>query len=136
MVMRGLAVVGALALVVTGCTSHAPPRSVAISTEPATAVTAIKDSQGAVNTAARFQEPNLLLLQHYGSTTCPGVVSAISRLAARKVGVTIWQDYGSCTSDAKAFLSRVCLPQGVDSASPIEVRIKFRSGSETVTATR
>ena len=111
------------------CASSDPPRSVATSTQEATGYPR-QDERPA---PARVDGSDLLL-RHRGSSSCPGVISGIKKTSPRAVEVRVWAEYdGPCTTDLVTFISRIPLPAGVDAGTPLQVTVKYKNGSETLT---
>lgn len=128
--MKRAAVAAILALsAASGCALHTPPKSVALSTSKATASTLLTERGGA---AARLAG-NVLILQSVGSTSCPGVVSRVTRRSEHALDIDVWSIYGECTADLARIISRIALPAGMATAKPIEVTIKYSRDKEVVT---
>jgi hypothetical protein len=117
----------------SGCEAHDhPPRSVALSTVRATDATMLHWSAAGAGTAA-VRDGSLLVLQHGGSSTCPGIISNVRPTSPTSVEVTIWSNYKICSADAVFFLSRIRLPETVRATGPLEVTVERRKVRTTIT---
>lgn len=124
-------------VVLAGCSASHPPTSIASSTGPITSPEQIIRTTGDQNirSAARIEPGRVLLLQRYGSSTCPGVARKIHKDGEHAVTVSVWAAYsGACATDARLFQDRITLPQGVDAGQPVKVTVEYSQGRESLVA--